>query len=160
MNALFSALLGALQNLFPPVDPSNPTLSAHLRSNFLLVMALSMLGAFHIAWVCGYLPGNPGVAWAADVAKKNDQQDGQINQLRLDLDQKFDRLSHGQDGMELLLVRSSLRESEHDLCIAIRQHDQAMMTAVNREIGTLSDRFYALAGRPYVLDNCETVLAQ
>ncbi len=158
MSTIFQFVWGLLAGIIPPTIEGNPELTAYLRSNSLLNVTIVVFGAFHIAWVCGYLPGNPGVAWAQETRADKARIEWRIRQQSETSAQRQQRLELSLDNLTLLSVRFNLKTAMHDLCEAEQSHNQLALNSAASAIDSLSDEYHKLTGWNYQVPDCKEVL--
>jgi len=158
MSDMFNFLWGLISGMVPPKIEGNPELTAYLRSNSLLNITILVVGTFHIAWVCGYLPGNPGVAWAQEVRDDKTDLDGKIRQQADMSARRQKHLEMSLDNLTLLSVKLNLKSAVHDLCEAEESHNQLALNSASGAIDNLADQYRKLTGYPYQIPDCREVL--
>lgn len=108
-----------------------------------LLFILTIGVCVHIAWVCGYIPGLSGVAWASDVASLEVQQ----------------------HNTELTILKGQMDESLIKRCQLVNVPAgtdsstlQQTLNYVNQNIREMSDRYFELTKRQYNFQSCDVLL--
>lgn len=92
------------------------------------ILSILSLFAFHVAWACGWVPGIPGFAMAADVSELVGKQ-AQIEQA----------VVCNAIAAEIKRLRSELRDNETKMIEAQQSNNRALIAQLTRVINEIED---------------------
>jgi len=134
--------------------PPDPDWRSH-AFRFHLAQSVSIIAMWAAAWVFGLwivgrLPFMPQVAWASDVAAITRKVDA--------VHQENGHISATLRNIQLLQLHNNISQQLKDLCLAKRSKNQVDLDSANGQLTQLLDEYYDMAGRPFALPSCATVL--
>lgn len=112
---------------------------------FISLFVLAM--GFHVAWVCGFVPGLSGVAFADDVEQK-------IDTRLKPIEEKLTKVSTGVDTLLKMEYSQSIRNEMQALC---NTEDQRERDRINTTIERLQEAYIAVAGARYATPSCDAL---
>lgn len=136
--------------------PPDPDMRSH-AFRYHLAQSVGILGIWMSAWIVGLwligkLPFIPQVAWASDV---------KIVVAKVDTVRDENRhVMASLKAIQVLQLRTGMSQLFKDACLAKRSGNQADLDSANAQLVQLTDQYYDMAGRPFELPSCDTVLVE
>ncbi len=135
------------------VPPKPGDIDAMYR--YQVAISISAVSIWAVAWLVGLwlfgaVPFFPQVAWADQIKNVQDQVDRISGEER----QVINKLT----AFQALQLRQAIEQQFKTSCMAARARNQADLDNANRQLNELTDQYYQIAGRPFSLPSCNTVL--
>lgn len=142
-----------LVSLYIPPKPGD---NEHLM-RYQIAQSVGILGIWVLAWgvgiwLIGRAPFLPQVAWAQEVQAVAVKADN----LSKDNTNIWNKLTD----IQLLQLQTSIASQVKNACLAQRSHNQADLDNANSQVSQQTDMYFTLAGRPFNLPSCSTILVE
>jgi hypothetical protein len=135
--------LAALEKVLPPMTR---------LQTWRVTMALGlMLGMFHIAWACGWVPGLEGFAQSY-VVKSIEQR---IADFETSNKLTVEQINRKQDNIIVRLIRSDIEEARAQQCIAIKDRNTGAAEGWRARLQVALNEYYSTTGAGYALRGCD-----